>query len=170
MLGQDANIIGEGPEPHYARQEKDKDPSNNLIETLQTILPNILGPIGAAVLFYHLGARLVDTLLEKHNGEASELKEAIAVFFAENNLGRVKIEDSRCISSLTISMKTLPLAEGGSIGCYFVRGVFQRYLKYVKGFDVEVEESQCVTKGSSVCEFMIKEVKRIEATGSDRRT
>ena len=161
MLGLVANTMGEELKPLYVRREKDKDPSNSLIDILQTILPNLLGPIGAAVLFYHLGARLVDNLLEKHNGEVSELKEAIVDFFAENNLGRVEIEDSICTSSLAISTKPLPLAEGGSIGCYFIRGIFQRYLKHVKGFEVEVEESRCVTKGSSVCEFRIKEVKKV---------
>ncbi|NHV97279.1 MAG: hypothetical protein HA494_05775 [Thaumarchaeota archaeon] len=160
MLGLVA-VVGEDPQPLYAIREKDTDSSSNLVDTLQTILPNLLGPIGAAVLFYHLGARLVDNLLEKHNSDLLELKEAIVDFFAENNLGRVKIEDSVCISSLAISTKPLPLAEGGSIGCYLVRGVFQRYLKHVKGFEVEVEESRCVTKGSSVCEFKIKEVEKV---------
>ena len=161
MLGLVANIVGEDFKPLSALREKDIDSSSSLVDTLQTILPNLLGPIGAAVLFYHLGLRLVDNLLEKHGSDVSELREAIINFFVENNLGRVKIEDSVCISSLAISTKPLPLAEGGSIGCYFVRGVFQRYLKHLKGFEVEVEESRCVTKGSNVCEFRIKEVEKV---------
>ncbi len=161
MLGVIAYIVGESPEPLYTTKEKDIESSSSLVDTLQTILPNLLGPIGAAVLFYHIGARLVDTLFEKHGGNVLELKEAIVDFFAEHHLGRVEIEDSICRSSLTISTKPLPLSEGGSIGCYLVRGVFQRYLRHVKGFDVEVEESRCVSKGSSVCVFKAKEVEKV---------
>ena len=154
-------IVGESPKPLYATREKDIEPSSSLVDTLQTILPNLLGPIGAAVLFYHLGTRLVDNLLEKQGGDTSELRKAIINFFIEHHLGRIEIEDNICTSSLAISTKPLPLTEGGSIGCYLVRGIFQRYLKHVKGFEVEVEESRCVTKGSSVCEFKIKEVKKV---------
>jgi len=161
MLRLVAYIVGESPKPLYTTREKDIESSSSLVDTLQTILPNLLGPIGAAVLFYHLGTRLVDNLLEKQGGDVSRLRKAIIDFFVEHHLGRVEIEDSTCTSSLTISTKPLPLAEGGSIGCYLVRGIFQRYLKHVKGFEAEVEESRCVTKGSSVCEFKIKEVKKV---------
>ena len=154
-------MVGEGPKPLYTSKEKDLESSSSLVDTLQTILPNLLGPIGAAVLFYHLGSRLVDTLFEKHGSNLLELKEAILDFFAGHHLGRVEIEDTACRSSLNISTKPLPLSEGGSIGCYLVRGVFQRYLRYVKGFDVEVVECQCVTKGSSVCVFKVKEVEKV---------
>jgi predicted hydrocarbon binding protein len=160
-LGLAANINREDPKQLYTSGEKEIDPSYSIIDILQTILPNLLGPIGAAVLFYHVGVRLVDSLLEKHRGDVSELKGAIVDFFAKNNLGRVEIEDNRCISSLTVCTKPLPLADGGSISCYLVRGVFQRYLKHVKGFEVEVEEMRCVTKGSSACEFKIKEVGKV---------
>jgi predicted hydrocarbon binding protein len=161
MLELAANINREDPKQLYTSGEKEIDSSCSLIDTLQTILPNLLGPIGAAVLFYHIGVRLVDNLLEKHRGDVSELKDAIVDFFAKNNLGRVEIEDNLCISSLTVCTKPLQLADGGSISCYLVRGVFQRYLKHVKGFEVEVEEVRCVTKGSSVCEFKIKEVEKV---------
>ena len=159
MLGLMLSVISEGDPPTYLSRTEDMDPNSSFVDALQTIIPTLLGPIGAAVLFFHLGVKLVDNLSNRCFGDVEQLKELIIDFFSSNNLGKIKIEDSICISRLSISTKPLPSAEGSSIGCYFVRGIFQRYLKHAKGLEAEVEESRCVTRGNSACEFRVKEVK-----------
>ncbi|MEM3734944.1 MAG: 4-vinyl reductase [Nitrososphaerales archaeon] len=159
MLGQIAMLVDKESFMQRSIQEVDSNYSNSkFIDTLQTVIPNLLGPIGAAVLFYHIGAKLVDNMFEECAGDLHELKRSIIVLFAKNSFGVIEIEDNKCLSRLNICTKPLPLAGSSSIGCYFVRGIFQRYLKLVKGFDVEVEESRCVSKGSRFCEFRVKEV------------
>jgi predicted hydrocarbon binding protein len=113
----------------------------------------------AALLLYRLGRKeaeefysiVVKDLANDKNDAYRKLEKHFSI---EIGLGWIRIENHRCTAFVEIDNKREVYGEGGGAGCYFVRGLIQRFFELQEQKRFDIKEVRCRHKGSPVCEFV----------------
>lgn len=113
----------------------------------------------AALLLYRLGRKeaeefcsiIVNNLQDDREQVYRKLEE---YFASEIGLGWIRIENHKCTAFVEIDERKEVSGEGGGAGCYFVRGLIQRFFELYEKKKFSIKEVSCRHKGNPICEFV----------------
>ena len=135
--------------------------SESLTKTFQT---------GAVVILYHMGlayGELLGRRILESGGLAKQTEGAYRQRYASLAVGKFQFPSLAALAAkgpppsikvtLQESFFARSIGKTGQPECHIVRGLLEGTAKVVFRKDYECQETQCLSKGDALCEFLVRE-------------